>query len=115
MIDMFPPIDGLCSCGCGEKLTGRKTRWTDQSHADRLYESFAIIKGDNTVIRRAVFARDKGFCFNCAAYDDKWQADHILPVEQGGGACGLENFQTLCEDCHKEKTRDQLMRKTTSQ
>jgi len=36
-----------------------------------------------------------------------WQADHIIPVEEGGGACGLENFQTLCDGCHKAKTKSQ--------
>lgn len=33
-----------------------------------------------------------------------WDADHILPVEHGGGECGLHNIQTLCFWCHKEKT-----------
>lgn len=29
-----------------------------------------------------------------------WQADHILPVAEGGGDCGLENLRTLCSWCH---------------
>ncbi len=33
-----------------------------------------------------------------------WDADHILPVAQGGGGCDLDNFQTLCVWCHREKT-----------
>lgn len=33
-----------------------------------------------------------------------WEAHHIIPIEQGGGCCGLDNFQTLCVKCHK-KTR----------
>jgi 5-methylcytosine-specific restriction endonuclease McrA len=33
-----------------------------------------------------------------------WEADHILEVVRGGGGCGLENFQTLCCECHKAKT-----------
>lgn len=36
-----------------------------------------------------------------------WQADHIVPVAEGGGACGLENLQTLCTPCHKAKTAAQ--------
>lgn len=36
-----------------------------------------------------------------------WQMDHILPVAHGGGACGLENLQTLCTPCHKAKTAKQ--------
>lgn len=34
---------------------------------------------------------------------DFWQADHILPVAQGGGGCGLENLRTLCVPCHLGK------------
>lgn len=33
-----------------------------------------------------------------------WDADHILEVSEGGGLCGLENFQTLCIPCHTRKT-----------
>ena len=36
-----------------------------------------------------------------------WQADHILPVWQGGGTCGLENMQTLCASCHSLKTSEE--------
>jgi 5-methylcytosine-specific restriction protein A len=33
-----------------------------------------------------------------------WEADHIVPVVEGGGACGLENYRTLCIWCHKRET-----------
>lgn len=33
-----------------------------------------------------------------------WEADHIIAVSEGGGCCGLENYQTLCLKCHKEET-----------
>ncbi|XP_039198296.1 DNA annealing helicase and endonuclease ZRANB3 isoform X1 [Crotalus tigris] len=36
-----------------------------------------------------------------------WQVDHIKPVFSGGGQCTLENFQTLCTVCHKERTAKQ--------
>ncbi|XP_074158003.1 DNA annealing helicase and endonuclease ZRANB3 isoform X5 [Sminthopsis crassicaudata] len=36
-----------------------------------------------------------------------WQVDHIRPVYSGGGQCSLENLQTLCTVCHKEKTAKQ--------
>ena len=38
---------------------------------------------------------------------DFWEADHIVPVEMGGGETSLDNFQTLCTPCHAEKTRAQ--------
>lgn len=34
-----------------------------------------------------------------------WEADHIVPVIEGGGCCGLDNYQTLCLRCHKDETR----------
>jgi hypothetical protein len=42
---------------------------------------------------------------------DFWQADHILAVAEGGGDCGIQNFQTLCVPCHKldtEKLRSRI-------
>lgn len=38
-----------------------------------------------------------------------WDADHIRPVAEGGGECGLDNMQTLCLWCHRDKTA--LMRR----
>jgi 5-methylcytosine-specific restriction endonuclease McrA len=33
-----------------------------------------------------------------------WQADHILPVSEGGGECTMENIRTLCTTCHQKET-----------
>jgi hypothetical protein len=33
-----------------------------------------------------------------------WEADHIIPVVEGGGECGLENYRTLCLSCHRKET-----------
>jgi len=33
-----------------------------------------------------------------------WEMDHIVEVVRGGGACGMDNLQTLCIRCHKVKT-----------
>jgi len=33
-----------------------------------------------------------------------WDADHILPVAEGGGQCDLDNIRTLCLPCHREVT-----------
>ena len=34
----------------------------------------------------------------------RWQADHIRPVAEGGGDCGLDNYRTLCCACHAAET-----------
>jgi 5-methylcytosine-specific restriction enzyme A len=33
-----------------------------------------------------------------------WDADHIVPVAEGGGQCNLSNMRTLCLLCHAEAT-----------
>lgn len=40
-----------------------------------------------------------------------WDADHIVPVSEGGGACGLSNIATLCRWCHKNKSGDDSRRR----
>lgn len=40
-----------------------------------------------------------------------WEADHIEDVRDGNGACGLDNFQTLCRRCHLQKTSDSLAKR----
>jgi 5-methylcytosine-specific restriction endonuclease McrA len=33
-----------------------------------------------------------------------WEADHTIPVVEGGGDCGPENLRTLCWACHRAET-----------
>ena len=35
-----------------------------------------------------------------------WDADHIVPVVEGGGECDLANMRTLCLKCHKLATAE---------
>lgn len=39
-----------------------------------------------------------------------WDADHILPVAEGGGQCDLDNLRTLCLPCHREVTAQLRLR-----
>jgi hypothetical protein len=34
-----------------------------------------------------------------------WDMDHVVPVVEGGGGCGLGNLRTLCIPCHRDETR----------
>jgi len=98
---MFPrKDDGICDCGCGRELPSRNHRWYDKECNARAYCEFRIILGDRGYIREILFIRDSGYCAVCHHFDKDWQADHIIPVYQGGGACTLDNFQTLCPSCH---------------
>ena len=35
-----------------------------------------------------------------------WDMDHIKPLIEGGGECGMENLRTLCWKCHKAETAE---------
>lgn len=35
-----------------------------------------------------------------------WDADHIVPVAEGGGECDLSNIRTLCRPCHRQVTAE---------
>ncbi len=39
-----------------------------------------------------------------------WDADHLLPVAEGGGQCDLDNLRTLCLVCHREATAELRLR-----
>ena len=89
------------------------------------------IRSSPWYVRREVKKRDKGICQLCgfnvvkahrewtrakpSAGDraarrawrqarPRWEADHIVPVADGGGECGLENYRLLCRGCHVRVT-----------
>lgn len=102
--DIFPFKNGVCACGCNEPIVPPKKKWASQRCNQQAFIYFAIVKGDTSVIRQELYIRDRGMCQMCGCEDLHWQADHIIPVIDGGGACGLDNFQTLCTSCHQLKT-----------
>ena len=83
-----------------------------------------MIRTSPSHARYKVWERDKGVCAACGQDSvagkshrngsprqnrahqtgDLWQADHIRPVIEEGGECGLENLRTLCTECHKKET-----------
>lgn len=64
--------------------------------------------------RQQAIERDQGCCQICGLKvavkrDGKWrmfggETDHIIPLSQGG-TNQPENIQTLCKECHREKTK----------
>lgn len=105
---MYPKRDdGICSHpDCERLLTGRRKRWCSNKCRDEAVTLFLIIKGDSKIIRRELYKRQKGCCQECWETTEDWEADHILPVVLGGGATDINNFQTLCKECHKKKTAE---------
>ncbi len=40
-----------------------------------------------------------------------WEAHHVKPVEEGGGACGVDGYETFCLWCHKDESAAQVARR----
>ena len=124
----------LCRWCSLEVPTGRFTFCSDWCvHEWRL-------RTDSGYLREQVFARDKGVCAICSidcrtAYFDLkrsrgvhrnkllarwglkrlnrrtlWDADHIVPVAEGGGECDLDNIRSLCLVCHRRQTSELRVR-----
>ena len=102
------------------------------------------LRTDPGFLRDKVLDRDKGICSNCGvdcvaawnhlrklrgaarmkAFADwglkgksrrsLWDADHIVPVVEGGGECDLSNLRTLCLKCHREVTAQLRVRRRKS-
>ena len=51
---------------------------------------------------RRVVLRSSPRCVVCGA--PATEADHIVPVADGGAMLALDNLQALCQRCHAEKT-----------
>jgi 5-methylcytosine-specific restriction protein A len=89
-----------------------------------------VVRTDPGYLREQVFARDRGVCAACGVDAEAlrknkrkldyaarkqfekewglrrhlWDADHIVPVVEGGGECDLANVRTLCLKCHRAAT-----------
>ncbi|MEO6829371.1 MAG: HNH endonuclease signature motif containing protein, partial [Acidobacteriaceae bacterium] len=118
----------LCRWCSVEVPRGRRTFCSDWCvHEWRL-------RSDPGYLRQQVFARDRARCALCRidateafrrlkssrgasrktmleywglksiTRKSLWDADHILPVCEGGGECDLKNIRTLCLACHRDVT-----------
>ncbi|MCY4508425.1 MAG: HNH endonuclease signature motif containing protein, partial [Acidobacteria bacterium] len=56
--------------------------------------------------RAAALARDGYRCRACGRFGGRaLEVDHITPISEGGAPFDLANLQSLCRDCHIDKTR----------
>jgi 5-methylcytosine-specific restriction endonuclease McrA len=100
----FKSKDGFCACGCGNKLTGRKTVWHSSECNDFGYDVYAILNGQTGTLVNYLNIIHGYICKSCGTSKGILHADHIVAVMNGGGFSWLNNFQLLCSKCHKIKT-----------
>ncbi len=127
-VERGPSGRPLCRWCRMETPSGRRTFCSDACvHEWRL-------RTDPGYLRERVLLRDAGICAKCGAdtvtlrrdmrrldfaarrkllkewgltersRKSLWDADHIVPVAEGGGQCDLANMRTLCLKCHREAT-----------
>lgn len=113
--DVYPARDdGLCACGCGLEVEPPRRRYALESCAEAVRIRFSILYGHSSTIRWNLYRREGGNpygkplarCQRCdreVLFWGQWEAHHIVPVEEGGGACELEGFELLCSPCHAEE------------
>ncbi len=74
------------------------------------------IRGRRLQSIRASFLLDNPLCVTCKANGKITMAvevDHIVPLYKGGAECNA-NRQSLCKQCHKEKTEIDIGARLTS-
>lgn len=86
---------GVCA-GCGLDTEALKV------------ESNAEVR--STIIR-IVGADGFGFTHYTSPVYHLWEADHIIPVAEGGDWFDLRNLSTLCVRCHRAKSKEQAARR----
>jgi 5-methylcytosine-specific restriction protein A len=123
----------ICSSECTEQILLRVN--PDKYIRDRVYERdrgmCSMCGLDTVALRDAIiyvrnlfspyklnrwndfllFLRDIGHERRWHGHLGLWDADHIVPVIEGGGQCGLDNIRTLCIRCHKKVTAELAARR----
>ena len=64
-------------------------------------------------LRRKVLERDNYTCVICGKPAE--EIDHIVPISMGGAMFDMNNLQSLCKQCHKEKTIEDRRKLTLTQ
>lgn len=99
------------SCGLHKSAWKRRKDWKccSTSCTDHFYKHL-VIASSWQELRIQVFDRDNRTCCECnKQYSyELLEADHIAPIALGGPQWNKDNLQTLCEKCHKIKTKTDM-------
>lgn len=104
---------GLCACGCGKPMdvpdypSAKPPFFATWSCKNSMYEVAQMIATQDSQLRQFLVSLRGQSCESCktpALSVCSLQVDHIVEVVNGGGLCWIDNFQLLCDTCHKAKT-----------
>jgi 5-methylcytosine-specific restriction endonuclease McrA len=122
MEQMFPKLEGICACGCGEKPQGSKEgeeriwqrKWFNNECNDFASNVLSIINNYYEVGKKYItWYHGNKKCIKCSNISFL-ELDHIIPVKHGGGGCWLSNYEWKCKECHVDKTNSDFNRKKYS-
>ena len=88
--------------GPAQQRLASELYWGRQREADNYNERWRGVRRSILDARRC--------CQKCGSFD-RLEVDHIVPESEGGSALDLANLQVLCHSCHKEKTRQELIKR----
>ena len=111
---------GICRWCCKKIIENgiHKTRKT--WHQDCATDYMIIFH--STEARKLIWLRDRGKCNGCGKQCTRrgWDLDHVRPLLEQKGLkedeldwtyYGLDNMQTLCRPCHREKTNQDIKKR----
>jgi len=105
-----PPRRTFCSDACVHEWKIRSSPWYVRQQIKKRDKGICQLCGFNVVKAHREWTRSKPTAGNREARRawrlarPRWEADHIVPVADGGGECGLENYRLLCRSCHVSVT-----------
>lgn len=97
------PDNPLRNRGVSECLFKSECPWHIEREAERRAKAQARAARRRPDLRPLVAARDGGRCVDCGQVHEEWDADHAVPLEDGG-AHALANVVTRCRVDHRSKT-----------
>lgn len=96
--------NGHCR-GCGTALKGRQRSWCEPwgecarrffaQHSQGAFRSY-VLRRDNYTCQRCGFRRNVSLPLRVQGLE----ADHIVPICEGGSEFNPDNGRTLCHKCH---------------
>lgn len=112
------PLSWNCARGicrfCGENIV-ENGKTNTRKHWHQKCANTWNIMNDPKEARKVVGKRDKYQCVVCSkdVRHERYDVDHIKPLFEANGDptyWQLPNLRTLCVDCHKDKTREDMVR-----
>jgi 5-methylcytosine-specific restriction protein A len=104
------PRRTFCSDPCVHEWKIRSSPWYVRQQVKKRDKGtcrlcgFNVVKAHREWTRSKPPASDRQARRAWRAARPRWEADHIVPVADGGGECGLDNYRLLCRPCHVRVT-----------